>query len=318
MRIDVFNGDADGICALIQLRLDKPCESKLVTGTKRDILLLEKLPVEHDDEVTVLDISLETNRQGLVRILDAGAHVFYVDHHQSGAIPMHSRLTTLIDMNSNVCTSLLVNGLLRGKYSEWAVTAAFGDNLTQQAQQLALSLKLSDADLSNLKELGQCLNYNSYGGTISDLHFAPDLLYREMVGYPSPLEFIKDNQYIYQKLLAGYQDDMAQALKTKAEFSSNLVGVYILPDEAWARRVSGVFGNVLANQNPSRAHAVVSYNAQGGFQVSVRAPQINKNGADELCSAFPTGGGRKSAAGINHLSVEQLPAFIRAFAEKYN
>jgi len=35
--IDVFNGDADGICALHQLRLAEPVESTLVTGVKRDI-----------------------------------------------------------------------------------------------------------------------------------------------------------------------------------------------------------------------------------------------------------------------------------------
>ena len=31
-RIDVFNGDADGICALQQIRLAEPGESVLVTG----------------------------------------------------------------------------------------------------------------------------------------------------------------------------------------------------------------------------------------------------------------------------------------------
>ena len=32
---DVFNGDADGICALQQLRLSRPLASTLVTGVKR-------------------------------------------------------------------------------------------------------------------------------------------------------------------------------------------------------------------------------------------------------------------------------------------
>jgi len=32
---DVFNGDADGICALHQLRLAEPREATLVTGVKR-------------------------------------------------------------------------------------------------------------------------------------------------------------------------------------------------------------------------------------------------------------------------------------------
>ena len=34
---DVFNGDADGICALQQLRLREPREAELVTGMKRDM-----------------------------------------------------------------------------------------------------------------------------------------------------------------------------------------------------------------------------------------------------------------------------------------
>lgn len=56
---DVFNGDADGICALVQLRLAEPKPAELITGVKRDISLLNKLPVEACD-VTVLDISFES------------------------------------------------------------------------------------------------------------------------------------------------------------------------------------------------------------------------------------------------------------------
>ena len=40
-RYDVFNGDADGICALLQLRLAAPADSTLITGVKRDIDLKE-------------------------------------------------------------------------------------------------------------------------------------------------------------------------------------------------------------------------------------------------------------------------------------
>lgn len=44
MDYDVFNGDADGICALHQLRLARPRpEAQLVTGVKRDIRLLRHL-----------------------------------------------------------------------------------------------------------------------------------------------------------------------------------------------------------------------------------------------------------------------------------
>lgn len=317
MQIDVFNGDADGICALIQLRLAKPANSKLITGTKRDIELLEQVSVAENDHVTVLDISLEKNHTALERILSQGAQVFYVDHHRAGTIPNHPNLKTLINTDANVCTSLLVNEFLHGKYLAWAVTAAFGDNLVEIAEQVAAPLSLSGNELKQLKDLGTCINYNGYGSSISDLHFAPDELYRELAGYASPFEFIDDNRLIYEKLMTGYESDMAKALQTKPESDSPLIGVYILPDEAWARRVSGVFGNELANQFPARAHAVLNYNAQGGFQVSVRAPLNNKTGADEICSSFPTGGGRKSAAGINHLPVDQLSEFTAAFAKKY-
>jgi single-stranded DNA-specific DHH superfamily exonuclease len=176
---------------------------------------------------------------------------------------------------------------------------------------------LSAEQLEQLKQLGICINYNGYGANVADLHFAPDALYRELANYASPFDFMTDNQETYQKLLAGFNDDMQQALQTPTEYKNENIAVYILPDEAWSRRISGVFGNELANQFPNRAHAVLSFNKQGGYLISVRAPLTNKTGADELCSSFPTGGGRKSAAGINHLPKEQLSEFIQRFAEKY-
>jgi hypothetical protein len=66
---DVFNGDADGICALHQIRLAEPAESELVTGVKRDIELLKRVKAGTGDLVTVLDISLDRNRSALLRLL---------------------------------------------------------------------------------------------------------------------------------------------------------------------------------------------------------------------------------------------------------
>ena len=66
---DVFNGDADGICALLQLRLAQPREAVLVTGVKRDISLLRQLPTDHPLDVTALDISLDKNRDAVETLL---------------------------------------------------------------------------------------------------------------------------------------------------------------------------------------------------------------------------------------------------------
>ncbi len=103
----------------------------------------------------------------------------------------------------------------------------------------------------------------------------------------------------------------------KPDVKNDSVAVYILPEEKWSRRVSGVFGNRLSSANPERAHAVLSVLPDGGFQVSVRAPQSNKTGADELCRSFPTGGGRKGAAGINLLAETDLDLFIQRFRKQY-
>src|SRR5690554_2278180 len=94
---DVFNGDADGIGALIQLRLAEPRDAVLVTGVKRDIALVQQLPEGQALDVTVLDISLDKNRAAVDRLLAQGSRVFYVDHHYPGeSLPEDSRFTGII------------------------------------------------------------------------------------------------------------------------------------------------------------------------------------------------------------------------------
>ncbi len=318
MDIDVFNGDADGICALIQLRLAEPTDSVLITGVKRDIQLLDKVDARQGDKITVLDISMLKNQQGLKSALNSGAEVFYVDHHQSGDIPQHSKLNAIIDTAPTTCTSLLVSEYLQHRYLPWAVTAAFGDNLNSVAVEAAKPLRLSEEQLQQLQTLGVCINYNSYGASLDDLLFKPEQLYKTLSGYQSPFEFIKQQNDFFQQLVDGYQTDMNLAGEIAPEYSNEAVAVYILPDEKWARRVSGVFSNDLANEYPARAHAVLSHHKQGGYVVSVRAPLQNKTGADELCASFPGGGGRKAAAGINQLTQDMLADFIAAFDQKYS
>jgi hypothetical protein len=314
---DVFNGDADGICALIQLRLAEPREADLVTGVKRDIALLERVPAQAGDRVTALDISMEKNRPALDQLLQAGAEVFYVDHHAAGAIPQSPRLTALINEAPDVCTSLLVNGYLKGRFRAWAVVGAFGDNLKTSAQRLARPLQLAPEDLQLLEELGIYLNYNGYGEQLADLHFDPAELFRLLRRYPEPLEFIRHEPLHFERLRRGYHEDMTAAAAVEAEYSDGSVAVFILPDAPWARRVSGVYGNELANRFPARAHAVVTRKSEGDFQVSVRAPLLNKSGAVELCRQFPTGGGRAAAAGINRLPAAELERFIQALQAAY-
>ncbi len=316
--IDIFNGDADGICALTQLRNADPRESRLVTGVKRDIALVKKAEIGPGDRVTALDISFDKNREGVAEALAVGAEVFYVDHHFAGEVPDNDRLTTLIDTDPNVCTSLLVNGYLGGAYVEWAVTGAFGDNLKVSARRIAAPLALPDEQLQLLDNLGIYMNYNGYGTSLEDLHFTPAELFELVRPYATPFAFIEEARDTFDKLEAGYRDDMSSAAAVKALRESSKTAVFVLPDRAWARRVSGVYSNDLANAFPARAHAVLTERPDDSYLVSVRAPLQNKEGADALCRRFPTGGGRAAAAGINALPVEQLDAFIDAFTAAYD
>lgn len=312
MLYDVFNGDADGICALHQLRLVDPADASLITGPKRDISLLERVDARDGDEVLVLDVALSKNRAALDRLLESGVRVRYFDHHQPGDIPTHPHFEPHIDTDANMCTSLLMNQYLQGKQLVWAVAAAFGDNLVDAARQAALPLGLSADQLAQLQSLGECLNYNGYGETLDDLFFDPADLYRQLRPFSDPFAFIAESP-AYQTLKAGYQDDMARAVAVNAAEARTVGRIFMLPAEKWARRISGVFGNQLAVESPAQAHAVLTAKPGGSYVVSVRAPLNNKSGADILCSQFETGGGRKGAAGINHLPESEVGRFIAKF-----
>lgn len=308
---DVFNGDADGICALIQLRLAEPHESTLITGVKRDISLAGKVPTDEPAQVTILDISLDRNREAVDALLAAGCSVFYVDHHFPGDdLPNAANFTALIDTQPTTCTSLLVDQHLGGRFHNWAIAAAFGDNLNAVGEGLAAKAGLSSEQTESLKTLGVCINYNGYGATVEDLHFHPADLYREFVKFADPLELIASAPAAWQQLRDGYEADMAQGLAAPVLTESASSLVVNLPDEAWARRVSGVLGNELANRNPDKACAIVTSQADGTYLVSIRAPLNNRSGADEVARQFPTGGGRKAAAGINALPADQLDEFL--------
>lgn len=313
---DVFNGDADGLCALHQLRLADPRESVLVTGVKRDINLLARVPVEDCASATVLDISMDKNTEALLGLLAADRPVHYVDHHHPGDIPQHPKLRANIDISATACTSLLVDAELEGQYRAWAVTAAFGDNLLQTAREAAAMLELSEEQLATLERLGTLINYNGYGASLEDLLYEPAALYQRMHPYADPLAFAAEDE-AFAKLDVGHREDMAQAVALKPSEQSDKHAVYIFPNARWARRVSGVYANTLVHSAPSAAHAILTEKPDGGYLVSVRAPLDNRSGADTLCRGFETGGGRAAAAGINHLPADQLDAFSAALQAQY-
>jgi hypothetical protein len=313
---DVFNGDADGICALHQLRLAAPRDSTLVTGLKRDIQLLGRVTAGPGDSVTVLDISLDRNRDALLNLLDKGVQVDYFDHHFAGAIPEHPKLRAYIDPAPDVCTSVIVDRHLQGLHRLWAVVAAFGDNLGSAAHALALSSGLTAEQTARLRELGEAINYNAYGASETDLLISPLELYRALRPYANPFDFTESDATAAM-LSEGRHRDLATARRQPAAFELPSGRIYVLPDAAWAHRVQGAFANDLATRFPQHAHAVLCEAPPNGYSVSVRAPVARPDGAERLCLKFPGGGGRAGAAGIDELPAERLPEFVDAFGEAF-
>jgi hypothetical protein len=317
MNYDIFNGDADGIIALLQLRLAEPKDSELITGVKRDISLLRKVTAKSGDNITVLDISMEKNIDALNQQLAVGAQVLYVDHHRSGDIPTSDLLTAHIDLDANTCTSLIVDELLKGKYHLWAITAAYGDNLIAKGDELATLAGLTSLESEQLKELGTLINYNGYGSHVDDLHYHPKDLYLALLPYQSPFDVITDKSSPFYKLQSAYNRDMENALAIAPRYNGEIFALFELPNETWARRISGVYGNLLANANPSSAHGVLTENKDGTYTVSLRAPLTNKQGAGDICTQFTTGGGRAAAAGVNALPKEDVDKFIEVVEGYY-
>ena len=313
---DVFNGDADGLCALHQLRLAEPRESVLVTGLKREIALVGRVDARAGDAVTVLDVSLATNRDAVVALLERGVAVRYFDHHYAGEPIEHPGFEPHVDTSPSVCSGVLVDRYLRGAQRPWAIVAAFGDNLHGPAQDLAASCGLTVRETDALRELGECLAYNAYGDLEGDPVMSPAATYRTLAPYADPFAFMRAEP-VFERIRAARRDDLERARAMAPQVVAGGGAVYALPDASWSRRVRGALANELAQAHPDRAHAILTPLPAGGYVASVRAPLSAPTGADRLCRAFPSGGGRAGAAGVNLLPADQVPLFVERFRQAY-
>ena len=320
---DVCNGDADGLIARHQFRLSFPVagtDLTLVTGSKRETSLLSRvdpsLRETNGADISVFDLSYDQNAESARRLLEGGASIRYFDHHLANCFQPHPRLAAHIDTSADVCTSLIVDRHLDGAHHAWAIAGAFGDNLIEVAGQLAAKTGMAAEEALLLRKLGEYINYNAYGESISDLHYAPAEIARRMMPYRSPFEFVQCED-IFVHLQNGFTADLRRAQAVQPLHASGTSAVFLLPDEPWARRVSGTFANLLVRTSKDRAHAVLSRTSTGTCTVSIRAPQNNPQHADTLAIAFTNGGGRAGASGINNLQDHEIARLIALLEATY-
>ncbi len=312
---DIFNGDADGLCGITQLRLANPKHSTCITGVKRNNILLNDARLSANSQLTVVDISLHSNLRGLTQALDQGCSVEWFDHHHPGVIPKHRNLVTHIDTDPHVCSSLIINKLLNNRFARWAIVAAFGDNLEESAYSLAATCDTPEVTIDVLKDLGVCINYNSYGACIEDLHYHPETLYNIMQEFEEPMNLVAETD-ILPTLKAHYEADLTSARNTPIKAINDYVAIAILPNTKWARRISGIYANTLSNRFPDRAHAILIEKSDG-YTVSIRAPKANPVNAQMVALKFETGGGRHTAAGIQHFTADQTNKLVHELTQQY-
>ncbi len=277
MRWYAYNGDADGICSMVQWGLVHGVEGQRITGVKRDIELLERVHPNAEDEIVVMDISLARNHSRAQELSQQGFNITWFDHHLAGNDI--EGIQANIDTSSNVCTATIVENFL-GIESDWAQVALHGDGLSKHSS------------MPEYKELGELLNYNGYGADLSDLHFHPDELMLLCLESRTPSEFI--NTPAFEKLKQGFESDISHANKVEEK-----EGYYLLPNEAWARRVVGVMAHRI-NEKGSGPH-VIAIDKGGNLQISIRG----HSGIGELCAMFG-GGGRATAGGIDSLPKAEI------------
>jgi hypothetical protein len=238
--------------------------------------------------------------------------VRYFDHHFADHVPIHPKLETQLDADPDLCTSLLMDRWLDGRFHRWALVGAYGDALTGAAHRRAAAIGLNGDQRAALRRLGEAINYNAYGDEEADVYIAPARLYAIMARYADPFDMMAGEESLVDELDARRRTDLAQAQTVRPMLDNDRARLVVLPDQPWSRRVIGSLANELAIEHPRQAQAVLKRLPAGGYTVSVRAPRATPQGAATLCAAFG-GGGREAAAGIDTLPERDLDRFVAAF-----
>ena len=319
---DLFNGDADGIFSLLQMRqVDPRPDAVRVTGVKRDTKLFWQIAdhVSSGDQITALDIGMARNAVGLAAVLERGGDVFFCDHHPTGDVPKHNNLTALTDTSAGTCTAYLIDKHLEGAKAAWAVCGAYGDNFQDLAAQIARDRGVI-LPLGQLRELGELVDYNAYGLTVEDLHFHPSDLYARLCAYPDPMAFIEDAPDALDTLRQGHRTDWDIAESAREIHISNSGQILSLPASPASNRISGLFANALVDEEPDKAFAVLTHLGpeSGGYRVSLRAPTSREIYPANAFAAEFGGGGRAEAAGIDMLTEADMTRFIDAFTARFS
>jgi hypothetical protein len=309
-----FNGDADGICSILQFIQSGFTIEHFFTGHKRDQALLRHGEALHNANILAFDVELAKNMDSVKKILNNGCAVTWFDHHGSGEESIFSEYINFfpnIDHSPDINTSLIVYNFLNNQnLLRWAIVGLFGDNIDNTALFYCKSLNLSTEETSSLSEIGKLINYNSYGESLSDLIMNPMDILHQAKQFIDPVSFYKETD-IGRHLKKSSTEDLELALSYCEKDDKD--HIVFLPDIPWARRVYGTLGNHLIKKDRTKPLAILVDIGEDNYLISVRAPLNQPTKAGDLCRLFDSGGGRASAGGINCLHKRELEKFRSVF-----
>lgn len=268
--VDVCIGDANGLCSLLQWRLHQPKQSSTLALLGHESRLDGLVHSRAGGDVLLCEIPMQANRSTLMQLLDSGAQIQYLSH-QIGDEPLwHPQLQYIEDAPQDRCTSLMVDRILDGRYRQWALVGAYGKHCNAQADKLAASNGLSAHARTQLRELGELINYNACSVDGKNACIPAVELYSVMSGYQQAMDFLQ-SEPVVGELESVRREDLARAVQIAPYWQDAHASVYVLPNAPWAHRVASGFGKHISAKEPTRAHAFLRPAANGSFMTRVHA-----------------------------------------------
>jgi hypothetical protein len=185
----------------------------------------------------------------------------------SGSVTPHS--TQGLSFVPTVCASLLVNHLLAGEFSGWALVGAYGSQVECGVAAQTVGLRYSASERIGLQRLGEVISYNAEVAHPRHIYLEPAHLYAQLARYQDPLDFLQANS-LADDLDGVRRSDLQKALAWQPYWKDAHASVYVLPDEGWASRAAKQLKSRLAALDPDRAVAVLSPAGKGNFRVVVQ------------------------------------------------
>ncbi len=267
--IDICAGDADALCAVLQWRLHEPKAVQMVSGPLCATDALGRFRVLPGDEVLVCNVPF--NRQSALGTCApvGNARVQYLDCRGPAECHSSPYWSAGHATDAKVCTSLLVNHLLHGKFLGWALVGAYGSPGQHGVNAQAIRLGCSPSVRKRLQRLGEVITYNAEVVHPRYVYLEPAALYARLLRYDNPLDFLQSDP-LADELDGLLQSDLQTGLACKPYWEDAHASVYVLPDEAWAYRVARQLKSRLAALAPERAIAVLSPAGTGSFRAAVQ------------------------------------------------